>query len=39
LARIGVEPRGTTPQEADAFMHEQHELWKQVIMEGNIKPE
>jgi tripartite-type tricarboxylate transporter receptor subunit TctC len=39
LARIGVEPRGTTPQEADAFMREQHEMWKQVIMEGNIKPE
>jgi len=39
LARIGVEPRGTTSQEADAFMHEQHEMWKQVIMEGNIKPE
>ncbi len=39
MNKIGVEPRGSTPQEADAFMRAEHERWKQVIVQGNIKPE
>ncbi|MCC6780657.1 MAG: tripartite tricarboxylate transporter substrate binding protein [Hyphomicrobiales bacterium] len=39
LAKIGVEPRSTSPQESDAFMKTEHQKWKQVIDEGKIKPE
>jgi tripartite-type tricarboxylate transporter receptor subunit TctC len=39
LAKIGVEPRGTTPEEAAAFTRAEFEKWKKVIVEGNIKPE
>ena len=39
LAKIGVEPRGTTPEEAAAFTRSEFEKWKKVIVEGNIKPE
>ena len=39
LAKIGVEPRMTTPQESEAFMRAEHDKWKKVIAEGKIKPE
>jgi tripartite-type tricarboxylate transporter receptor subunit TctC len=39
LAKIGVEPRSTTPQESDAFMRAEHQKWTRVIEEGKIKPE
>ena len=39
LARIGVEPRGTTPEEGAAFTRAEFEKWKKVIVEGKIKPE
>jgi tripartite-type tricarboxylate transporter receptor subunit TctC len=39
LAKIGVEPRSTTPEEAAAFTRSEFEKWKKVIVEGNIKPE
>ena len=37
LAKIGVEPRGTSPEEASAFTRAEYEKWKQVIIEGKIK--
>jgi tripartite-type tricarboxylate transporter receptor subunit TctC len=37
LARIGVEPRGTTPEEGAAFTRAEFEKWKKVIVEGKIK--
>jgi len=39
LARIGVEPRSTTPEESDTFMRAEAAKWKQVIAEGKIRPE
>jgi tripartite-type tricarboxylate transporter receptor subunit TctC len=39
LARIGVEPRGTTPEEGAAFTRAEYEKWKKVIVEGKIKPD
>jgi tripartite-type tricarboxylate transporter receptor subunit TctC len=39
FAKIGIEPRGTTPEEAAAFTHAEYEKWKKVIVEGKIKPE
>ena len=39
LAKIGVEPRGTTPEEATAFTRAEYEKWKKVIVEGKIKAE
>jgi tripartite-type tricarboxylate transporter receptor subunit TctC len=39
LDRIGVEPRGSTPEEAAAFTRSEYEKWKKVIVEGKIKPE
>jgi tripartite-type tricarboxylate transporter receptor subunit TctC len=39
LAKIGVEPRGTSPEEAAAFTRSEFEKWKKVIVDGNIKPE
>ena len=37
LAKIGVEPRGTSPEEASAFTRAEYEKWKKVIVEGKIK--
>ena len=37
LARIGVEPRGTTPEEGAAFTQAEFEKWKKVIVDGKIK--
>ena len=39
FAKIGVEPRGTIPEEAAAFTRSEYEKWKTVIVEGKIKPE
>ena len=39
FAKIGVEPRGTTPEEGAAFTRAEFEKWKKVIVEGKIKPE
>jgi tripartite-type tricarboxylate transporter receptor subunit TctC len=39
LAKIGVEPRGTSTEEAVAITRSEHDKWKQVIVEGKIKPE
>jgi tripartite-type tricarboxylate transporter receptor subunit TctC len=39
LAKIGVEPRGTSPEQAAAFTRAEFEKWKKVIVDGKIKPE
>jgi len=37
LAKVGVEPRGTSPQESAAFVRGEFDKWKQVITDGKIK--
>jgi tripartite-type tricarboxylate transporter receptor subunit TctC len=37
LATVGVEPRGTSPEEGTKILREEFEKWKKVIVEGNIK--
>jgi tripartite-type tricarboxylate transporter receptor subunit TctC len=39
LAKVGVEPRGTSPEEGLAFIRQEFEQWKKVIGEAKIKPE
>jgi tripartite-type tricarboxylate transporter receptor subunit TctC len=39
LAKIGVEPRGTTIEDAAAFTQAEFQKWKKVIADGKIKPE
>jgi tripartite-type tricarboxylate transporter receptor subunit TctC len=39
FAKIGVEPRGTTPEEGAAFTRAEFEKWKKVIVDGKIQPE
>ncbi len=39
FAKIGVTPRGTTPEQAAAFTRAEYDKWKKVIVEGKIKPE
>jgi tripartite-type tricarboxylate transporter receptor subunit TctC len=39
FAKIGVEPRGTTPEEGAAFTKSEFEKWKKVIVDGKIQPE
>jgi tripartite-type tricarboxylate transporter receptor subunit TctC len=39
FAKIGIEPRGTSPEEGAAFTRSEFEKWKKVIVEGKIKPE
>ena len=39
MDKIGVEPRGTTADEADAITKKEFEKWKKVIVDGKIKPE
>src|SRR5215471_5857016 len=34
LAKVGVEPRGTTPEQGATFLHTEYDKWKQVITEG-----
>jgi tripartite-type tricarboxylate transporter receptor subunit TctC len=38
FAKIGIEPRGTTPEEGAAFTRAEFEKWKKVITEGKIAP-
>jgi len=37
LAKVGVEPRGTSPDEGAAFLRTEFDKWKQVITDGKIK--
>ena len=37
LATIGVEPRGTSPQEAAAFVKAEYDKWRNIIVTANIK--
>jgi tripartite-type tricarboxylate transporter receptor subunit TctC len=37
LAKVGVEPRGTSPEEGTAFLRAEFDKWKQVITDGKIK--
>ena len=39
MDKIGVEPRGTTADEADAITKKEFEKWKKVIVDGKIKPD
>jgi tripartite-type tricarboxylate transporter receptor subunit TctC len=36
LAKIGVAPRGTSPEQSAAFTRDEFEKWKKVIVEGKI---
>jgi tripartite-type tricarboxylate transporter receptor subunit TctC len=37
FAKVGVEPRGTSPQQGGTFLKAEFDKWKTVIAEGNIK--
>jgi tripartite-type tricarboxylate transporter receptor subunit TctC len=37
LAKVGVEPRGTSPEEGTLFLRAEFDKWKQVIADGKIK--
>jgi len=37
LAKVGVEPRGTSPEEGAAFVRAEFDKWKQVVADGKIK--
>src|SRR5262249_42310592 len=39
LAKVGVEPRGTSPQQGAEILKAEFEKWKKVITEGKIKLE
>jgi tripartite-type tricarboxylate transporter receptor subunit TctC len=39
LAKVGVEPRGTSPADGATLLKNEYEKWKTVIVEGKIKPE
>ena len=39
FGKIGIKPRGTSPEEGAAFTRSEYEKWKKVIVEGKIKPE
>ncbi len=38
LAKVGVEPRGTTAAAGEAILRSEFDKWKKVIEEGNINP-
>jgi tripartite-type tricarboxylate transporter receptor subunit TctC len=38
FAKIGVTPRGTSPEEGAAFTRSEFEKWKKVIVDGKITP-
>jgi tripartite-type tricarboxylate transporter receptor subunit TctC len=38
LAKVGVEPNGTSPEDGSAFLKTEYEKWRKVIADGNIKP-
>jgi tripartite-type tricarboxylate transporter receptor subunit TctC len=37
LAKVGVDPRGTTQKEGEAFLRDEFTKWKKVIEDGKIK--
>jgi hypothetical protein len=37
IAKVGVEPRGTTLADGAATLKASYEMWKKVIVDGNIK--
>jgi tripartite-type tricarboxylate transporter receptor subunit TctC len=37
FAKVGVEPRGTTPEAGAVFLPAEYDKWKQVITDGKIK--
>jgi tripartite-type tricarboxylate transporter receptor subunit TctC len=37
LAKVGVEPRGTSPEEGATFLRAEFDKWRQVITDGKIK--
>jgi tripartite-type tricarboxylate transporter receptor subunit TctC len=39
FAKIGITPRGTSPEEGADFTRSEYEKWKKVIVDGKIKPE
>jgi tripartite-type tricarboxylate transporter receptor subunit TctC len=39
FAKIGVTPRGTSPDQSAAFTRSEYDKWKKVIVEGKIKAE
>jgi tripartite-type tricarboxylate transporter receptor subunit TctC len=39
LAKVGVEPKGTSPQAGETFLTSEYDKWKKVIGDGNIKPQ
>jgi tripartite-type tricarboxylate transporter receptor subunit TctC len=39
FAKIGVTPRGTSPDQSEAFTRAEYEKWKKVIVEGKIQSE
>jgi tripartite-type tricarboxylate transporter receptor subunit TctC len=39
LAKVGVSPRGTSTEEGAKILKDEFEKWKNVIVEGKIKPE
>ena len=38
FGKIGIQPRGTTPEEGMAFTQSEFEKWKKVIVDGKIQP-
>jgi tripartite-type tricarboxylate transporter receptor subunit TctC len=38
FAKIGIMPRGTTPDDGAAFTRSEYEKWKKVIVDGKITP-
>jgi tripartite-type tricarboxylate transporter receptor subunit TctC len=39
FADQGADPKGGTPEEFDAFMHEEQARWGEVVRQAGIKPE
>jgi tripartite-type tricarboxylate transporter receptor subunit TctC len=39
LAKVGVEPKGTTAEAGEKFLTAEYDKWKNVIATGNIKPQ
>jgi tripartite-type tricarboxylate transporter receptor subunit TctC len=38
LAKVGVEPRGTSVEDGAKILHSEFDKWKNVIVQGKIKP-
>jgi tripartite-type tricarboxylate transporter receptor subunit TctC len=39
LAKVGVEPNGTSPEAGETFLTSEYGKWQKVIGDGNIKPQ